>query len=55
MSKYECVNDDRISKRVMSVKDIVRLIIKTYLKKLKRNIRNVWYILIQMIYLMHFI
>lgn len=26
---YECVNDDRISKRVMSVKDIVRLIIKS--------------------------
>lgn len=26
---YECVNDDRIEKRVMSVKDIVRLIIKS--------------------------
>ena len=26
---YECVNDDRIDKRVMSVKDIVRLIIKS--------------------------
>lgn len=26
---YECVHDDRISKRVMSVKDIVRLIIKS--------------------------
>ena len=26
---YECVNDDRISKKVMSVKDIVRLIIKS--------------------------
>lgn len=26
---YECVQDDRISKRVMSVKDIVRLIIKS--------------------------
>ena len=26
---YDCVNDDRISKRVMSVKDIVRLIIKS--------------------------
>ncbi|MBU5454934.1 ribonucleoside-diphosphate reductase subunit alpha [Caproiciproducens sp. MSJ-32] len=26
---YECVEDDRISKRVMSVKDIVRLIIKS--------------------------
>lgn len=26
---YDCVNDDRIEKRVMSVKDIVRLIIKS--------------------------
>ena len=26
---YECVNDDRIDKRIMSVKDIVRLIIKS--------------------------
>lgn len=26
---YECVNDDRINKRIMSVKDIVRLIIKS--------------------------
>ncbi len=26
---YECVNDDRITKKVMSVKDIVRLIIKS--------------------------
>lgn len=26
---YECVNDDRIEKRIMSVKDIVRLIIKS--------------------------
>lgn len=26
---YDCVNDDRIDKRVMSVKDIVRLIIKS--------------------------
>lgn len=26
---YECVNDDKISKRVMSVKDIMRLIIKS--------------------------
>ncbi len=26
---YECVNDERIDKRVMSVKDIVRLIIKS--------------------------
>ena len=26
---YDCVNDERIDKRVMSVKDIVRLIIKS--------------------------
>ena len=26
---YECVNDDRIEKRVLSVKDVVRLIIKS--------------------------
>lgn len=26
---YDCVNDERIDKRIMSVKDIVRLIIKS--------------------------